>query len=319
MRGDTSSGNVPAEKAVIGTYAESEEQLKHIGYLVESIREFGGRFASTMVRIYIPEKTRPTLDSLVSVLESQGTSIIEVAVAEESEWLFYAGKVFAAALAETEATGNAEILIWLDDDTIVMSEPGLFLLPDTIDFAYRPVMHNRSGSLWGQATDPFWSRIYELSRLSDSVLFPMTTPADLQTIRAYFNAGLLVVRPERGILRGWAGSFRTLYGDSLIAAACREDQIKRIFLHQMALVGPVFHGTTRDRMMELPSTYNYPIFFRSMYGGEVDFESIDDVVTLRYDVYFRNPEEDWVQKLRGNPDKIAWLGKRLGSNQQTAH
>jgi hypothetical protein len=142
----------------------------------------------------------------------------------------------------------------------------------------------------------------------------MTTPADRQVINAYFNAGLLVVRPERGILRGWGEGFRELCRDPELTAMCRESVDNRIFLHQTALVGAVLHRLSRDEMIELPDTYNYPMFFKRMYGAKSEFDSLGDVVTLRYDVYFRNPEPDWADQLKGPSQQLEWLKGHLSES-----
>jgi hypothetical protein len=173
-------------------------------------------------------------------------------------------------------------------------------------------MHNRSGTLYGQPPNEFWNRIYDKLKIDNSLLFPMVTPADQQTINAYFNAGLLVVRPELGILRAWGESFKVLYEDSVLAKMCEDDITHRIFLHQTALVGAVLHRLGQDEMVELSLQYNYPIFFHHQFDATSAFESIEDVVTLRYDIYFRDPDPQWASKLKGDAQKIAWLKARVG-------
>jgi hypothetical protein len=140
----------------------------------------------------------------------------------------------------------------------------------------------------------------------------MVTPADRQTIRAYFNAGILVVRPERGVLRKWSRDFAVLYGDSVLADMCRENVTYRIFLHQTALVGAVLNTLKQGEMQELSESYNYPLFFHHQYEAEKEFDSLDEIVTLRYDVYFRDPDPNWKQKLRGPAEITNWLIARLG-------
>jgi hypothetical protein len=227
-------------------------------------------------------------------------------------WFYYAAKVFAAARAEEQAEGRGGILAWLDEDTIVLQEPEAFALQPGRALAYRPVMHKNIGTLYAQPVDDFWARIYRKLSVPDSALFPMITPADGDTIRPYFNAGLLVVRPERGILRRWAEDFTVLAGDTVLVSMSREDRFKRIFLHQTALVGAILNRAAREEMLELPAQYNYPLFFKEMYGASHAFDDIADVVTLRYDVYFRDPAPDWKQRLKGPPDRISWLIERLG-------
>jgi hypothetical protein len=227
-----------------------------------------------------------------------------------------AGKVFAAARAESSAVGRAGVLAWLDEDTVVLEEPRDFRLPRGVSLGYRPVMHKRIASLHAEPPDGFWSRVYEKLGVSPSAAFPMVTPADSQVVRAYFNAGLLVVRPERGILRHWVEAFPVLYGDTAIVRMCRQDRVKALFLHQAALAGAILHDVKRAEMRELPASYNFPLFFKEMYGARREFHSIAGVVTMRYDTYFRDPAPDWRERLQGPPEVVAWLGARLGGSQR---
>jgi len=299
---------------VFATYAESEEGLRQVLYLAESIRAFAGRFSDSPVWVYVPADLDVTDEEVVNQLRVLGVEIRTSDAPDDAKWFYYAGKVFAAGIAEAAATAKATVLVWMDEDTIVLQEPADFALGEGVGFAYRPVMHNRSGSLYSEPPDSFWSRIYDKLSIDSSSLFPMVTPADRQTIRAYFNAGLLVVRPENGILGKWGESFEVLYGDSVLAGMCREDVEKRIFLHQTALVGAVLHTLERDAMIELSDRYNYPMFFEKMFGAESEFDSIEDVVTLRYDVYFRKPDPNWSEQLKGPAEIISWMKERLGND-----
>ena len=97
--------------------------------------------------------------------------------------------------------------------------------------------------------------------------------------------------------------------------ACRTEVTWRIFLHQTALVGPVINTLDRSALLELPDSYNYPIFFKKMYGAEEEFDDLTDVVTLRYDIYFRDPEPDWYTRLKGPDKSITWLKNRLSGSK----
>ncbi|UCD17820.1 MAG: hypothetical protein JSV44_02645 [Candidatus Zixiibacteriota bacterium] len=306
------ANHVPA--IIFAIYSESDEALFHARLLAESIRTFAGKYKDSPVWVYIPENLQGRTDETINEMQKLGVEIRTSRTPDDAQWFYYAGKVFAAGKAEAAAEGKAAVLVWMDEDTIVLREPIDFALNKAIGFAYRPVMHNRSGSLYAKPPDPFWSRIYGKLTLDPDSLFAMVTPADRQTIRAYFNAGLLVVRPGRKILRNWGEQFKILYRDSVLAEMCRENVTYRIFLHQTALVGAVMHTLEKDAMVELSDRYNYPIFFKKMYGAESEFDSIEDVVTLRYDIYFRKPDPDWSDQLIGPADKIAWMKQRLGGN-----
>jgi hypothetical protein len=103
-----------------------------------------------------------------------------------------------------------------------------------------------------------------------------------------------------------------LYRDPALVEMCRKDQRTRVFLHQAALSGAIMNHLKRDEMALLSEGYNYPIFFEQMYGAEKEFNGLEGVVTLRYDVYFRNPAPDWSKKLKGPTATVAWLAERLG-------
>lgn len=300
------------EDLIFAVFAGSEEQLGHAVLLAESIRTFAGRHRDRPVRIYVPRKGIERSEDLGARLRKEKAELYRSDAPDEALWFHYASKVYAAAQAEAQAEDHGQILAWLDEDTIVLEEPlGFDLSPDQA-LAYRPVTHKNIGSLYSEPVDDFWGRIYRRLEVPESALFPMITPADGDTIRPYFNAGLVVVRPERGILRRWAGDFEKLYTDSALVSWCRQDLPRRIFLHQAALAGAILNLVNREEMLELSRWYNYPLFFKEMYGADEAFDTIDQVVTLRYDVYFRDPTPDWRERLKGPPDKVDWLIRKLG-------
>ena len=302
-------------RLLVGSFAETAEALEDTLYLAESLRTFGGGMKNAPVRIYAPEALIEAQPGLVGKIKAQGADVRTSRAPEDALRFPFSRKVFASAQAEKEAEGGAEILAWLDEDTIVLDEPRDFILPKGIALGYRPVMHQRIGSLFDEPPDAFWSRVYETLAVPASAIFPVVTPADGKKLRAYFNAGMLVVRPERGILRRWAEAFPLLYRDPVFDEWCRKDQVKLIFLHQAALAGAILARIRREEMVDLGPRYNYPIFFKEMYGAQREFRSVADLVTLRYDVYFQNPAPDWADRLEGPPEKIAWLRGRLGRSR----
>ncbi len=304
--------NQMTNKIVFATYAADSEELRHCLIFAVSVREFAGSFSEVPIRIYHPRESLATLNSTQqSLAESLQVALIGASMPASATEIPYAGKTFAAAQAEDEVASSSQVLAWFDEDTIVMSDPAELQLSDTIAFAYRPVMHLLIGSLYSQPPDEFWRQVFQVTEVSDSSLFPMKTVVDEQTIRPYFNAGLIVVRPKRGILRRWSEFFQALYSDSLVNSQCASDRRKRIFLHQVALACAVLKSVSKAEMRELSHRYNYPLFFKEMFGAKNEFDNLTDVVTLRYDAYFRNPSPDWAERLAGPPDKVSWLRIQL--------
>jgi hypothetical protein len=301
-----------ARPVVFASYAGDGEQLRNTLVLVESIRTFGGRFSDAPVWIYTTPSVLKTQENLVKSLVRLGAEARPSEAPADARTVPYSGKVFAAARAETAAKGAVSILVWMDEDTAVLMEPRELALVRGKTLGYRPVTHRNIGSLYSEKPDAFWRRVYEKLSVPESAVFPMKTVADGATIRPYFNAGLLAVRPERGLMSAWAEAFSALYRDPVLAGICAKDERARIFLHQAALSGAIVKRLGRSEMAPLPDGYNYPLFFEKRYDADKAFDDLDGVVTLRYESSFKNPAPDWSAKLKGPAATVSWLEKRLG-------
>jgi hypothetical protein len=300
-----------SSKIIFAGFAEGAEQLSHMQVFVESVRKFAGRFRDAPVWIYIPEGSTEKYKKILEKISALHAEITESSAPDAAQEYYFSRKVFAAAEAEAKAANTTEILAWLDEDTIILKEPNDFFLPKEKSLGYRPVMHQNIGSLYSEPPDVFWSRVYKNLSIPESALFSMVTPADQKTLRPYFNAGLLVLRPERGILRKWPENFKKLYEDPVFAEMCQKDVYKRIFLHQTALVGAILNTLKKEEMLEFSPNYNYPLFFHEKFEATRKFGDISEAITTRYDIYFRDPSPGWSERLKGPEEIISWLKEKF--------
>jgi hypothetical protein len=284
--------------------------------MAQSIRSFGGKYKDAPIRVYVPTGLAEQAPETAARLRELDVEVRPSEAPEDASWFYYSAKVFAAARAEAEARGKVEILAWLDEDTIVLREPDEFILAEGKNLGYRPVMHKNIGLLYTEPVDAFWGRAFDLLAVPETSLFPMVTPADGDTLKPYFNAGCLIVRPEGGLMARWVDCWRVLYKDSLLTEMCRTDVKKRIFIHQVALAGAILTHLEREETTELSSRVNYPIFFEQMFGAKRVFDDITDVVTFRHESYFRKPAPDWDKRLKGPTDRIAWMKKHLAAQKR---
>jgi hypothetical protein len=313
----TAAATVDQQRMIIATFAEQEPDLARIRIMIESIRRFAGRFKDTPVWVYLTEGLLASESGLLEKIESLGAGFRLGEAPEEATWFYLSRKVFAAAQAEEAAAGKADILAWLDVDTIFLQEPDEFLLPKGKSLGFRPVMHRNISPLYDEPLDEFWKRAYEDMAIPESLVFPMITVADEDRIRPYINAGCLVVRPERGLLRKWAETFALLYKDPAMKEMCRQEERRRIFIHQVALSGAVMKHLKRDEMLELSDRVNYPIFFGEMFGAKKYFHDISEAVTIRYESFFVDPPADWEKTLSGPADRIDWLKEQYQKSHKT--
>ena len=258
-------------------------QLVEALALAESIRSFGGGLSRAPIRLYLLENKVTSDPSLARKCGELGVALFSFQAPPENLAYPFAAKIIAAARAEEELAGKTDILVWMDPDTVVWREPSDFLLDKKFVLGYRPVMHQLIGSSFDQPLDDFWSRLYHMLGVNPESLFPMVTPVDRITIRPYINAGLLVLRPERGVLRKWLEAFNIISADPVLQDMCRQDQRKLVFLHQAALAGAVLVSVGREAMTELPEAYNYPLNLQAQIPAERRLTTLDGLTTLRYD------------------------------------
>lgn len=297
---------------IIGTYVSSEEEMKYVGILDESLRAFGGKYRDSNILLFVPESNFDKLSQVPLIADKARIDPHPLRIDPQSQAFFYTGKVFAAARAEQIAERKDQILVWMDSDTIILRQPDEFDLEESICFGFRPVMHNLMSSFYHEPPTDFWKRVYALLAISEEKFFPMLTHTDNQEIRPYFNCGIMAVRPRKGILRKWLEYWKILYTDPVFIQQAQEEKLVKIFLHQVALVGAVLNLAGIDEMIRLSDNINYPLFFKEMFGAEHEYDNLTNVTTLRYDIYFRNPAPDWASRLTGPEDIISWLSAHLG-------
>jgi hypothetical protein len=299
-------GSNKMEEIVFATYAQDKPELEQAIVLAKSLRSFGGGLKDSPFWLYLPAEAPELAVRAEGLAKDLNIETKSSPTPESAGWFYYSGKTFAAGNAEAAASGNYKILAWLDADNIIAQEPKDFILGKGISFGWRPVMLKHFGSDYNKPPDEFWSRLYEKLSVKSENIFPIITPVDNQQIRAYFNAGMLIVRPEKGILRKWTLFYEKLYNDTYFQEECKKDIKKRIFLHQTALAGAVLNMLKREEMSMFDDRYNYPFFFFNKYPVEKQFKSLDEAVTIRHDGIMYQ-DKQWKEKMKDNSKIAEWI------------
>ena len=287
-------------------YGEDERESR---ILAESIRKFGGDDSSCPIWVMLPNgqiseaarRALLALDAQVFPFE------IDPAVLEFP----FAGKVLAAAEAEVLAGDQTASLVWMDSDTILVGDATDLLLKEGISLAYRPVMVTLISSLYDQPVDAFWEQVYRYCSVPPERAFATTTVIDEKKIRAYFNAGLLAVRPDKGLLRAWRDNFIRLYLQADFQKFYQEHDLYRIFAHQAILAGTALSQLERGEFYELSSKYNFPIHLIDKLPTERRPKRLNDLVTCRYDVFERLASPEWRNSIRVEEPLLGWLDDQL--------
>jgi hypothetical protein len=272
--------------------------------LVNSLRQWGGRFCRATCLILEPEQS-PLSAAARHVLTGLAANIILFRLPDAALDFPYAPKVFAAA--EAEAYAGNEPLVWMDSDTLVLGQPDEFVLPPGKSIGCCPVQLKNISSPMNDPPDAFWQAIYTACDVSPERIFPVTSTVDRLEIRAQFNAGLLVVQPKAGLLHVWRDNFEMLFCADEFKPFYAENRLYQIFIHQAILSATLLACRSIDRFQLFSPRYNVPIFLRR---GLPDL--IPGPTTCRYDElsFFQNPT--WSSGEAETDSKIAAVLETIG-------
>ncbi len=277
--------------------------------LAESIRAFAGSFAQAPVWLLTPDIEKQLSTTFKERLLALDISLVPFKIDREILRFPLAGDVFAAALAESRAYNQADLLAWLGGNTLVIQEPKDFLLPEGKALGFRPVHHTLVGSRYDEPLDPFWTLIYRCCNVPKTRVFPMMTHVDGTRIRPYFNAGLLVVRPERRLLQAWRDTFFRVYEEPSFQKFYQKDERYAVFVHQAVLSGVILSAFETSEIQELPSTYNYPLHLYAQDVTDHRPSSLEELVTFRHEGFYNDPE--WMNKIPAGEPLKQWIVKCL--------
>jgi len=271
--------------------------------LASSIRRFGGMYADAPIWILIPRGRSPFSERTQATLHQLDVNLVPFDVTDPVLSFPFGGKVFAAGMAESSLESDGGLLVWMDSDTIVLREPREFVIADNISLGYRPVMLKNISSLYDETVNEFWQIIFETCGTPEGHIFPMETTSDKVIIRPQFNAGLLVVRPGRGLLRAWAENFAACYEHPILQKYYQKHILYKIFVHQSVLSATLLARLEQEEMQDLGPEVNLPVFLEG--------KREDTATSLRYDDFRFFSEPDWESKICLDEERMAWLREQI--------
>lgn len=277
--------------------------------LAESIRRFGGGLAGSPVHYYLPDYGKTLTAPTVERLQRLDVHLVPFPINRQRLEFFFMGQLAALALAEERTDGQADLLVWMDSNTLLLQEPSDLLLPPGASLGCRPVHHLLLGSRYDLPPDPFWTQIYASCRVPPERIFPMRPVVEDIQMRPYINAGFLAVRPEKRLLRRWYHAFLALYQEPVFQAFQRQDERYVIFMHQSVLAGVMLAHLKREEIHELPETYNYPVHLYENDDTPRRPARLDDLVTFRHEGF--DTGFDWRHNMPASDALRAWLEEKL--------
>jgi hypothetical protein len=137
----------------------------------------------------------------------------------------------------------------------------------------------------------------------------MKTHIDGQELRPYFNAGMIVTKPDNRLFETWHDTFFSVYQEPELQELYRKDERYLIFIHQALLSGIIMKTFAQNEIVELPGTYNYPIHLHREDITEGRPVLIDELVTVRHEGFYKDP--DWMKKIPASDSLKQWVIEQL--------
>lgn len=288
--------------------------------LCESIRRYAGRYSRSRILAFAPRPglgvdaaTRRALEDLrVDYIdEPLNTTCLEYAPAN---------RVFAGAYAEKHV--DTDFVVVTDSDTVWLDE---LELPRDADAAVRPVDSKGSATRGpGDRFEAYWQRMADMCGTSLDRLPLVRSTIGNEHIRVSYNAGLTVVRRDKGILTRCADLFAASVsagmrpyrgtGMNIFASTGHVGEAGSEYWgsSQTALTLAIWAST--DRVLHYPDWYNVPLHLVAA-EGDIDPRWLaHPPVHLHYHWMF-GPQHheiamELLVKLGVSVDRIEWLKSR---------
>ena len=218
---------------------------------------------------------------------------------------------------------RSEWVAVLDSDTVFLDEPRL---PIDADVAVRPV--DMKGSTTEGPHDPlneYWTDIARLGGTTVECLPFVRTTIDMRRIRASYNAGLVLVRRDKGILRKCADLFA-----ASVSAGLRPLRGAGLDIHastgHVGVGGSEYWGSSQaaaalaiwsltQRVHHYPDHYNVPLHLLAARPEIEPRWLAAPPLHVHYHWMFSSPDEGraltTLRTLRVSPEQIEWLRARL--------
>ncbi len=292
--------------SIIGS---SETEGTNAILFAESVRAFAGSLSKVPIWYLTPESEMQLSSSVKNNLGRLNVNLIPFQLDRNVLEFPFAGQVFAKALAEVTASSQTKLLAWMNTNSMILKEPKEFLLDDEKVLGYRPVHHTLVGSRYEEPLDQFWTLIYDFCGVSEDQVFPMTAHVDGEKIRPYFNAGILITRPENQLFRKYRDVFLRMYQKPEFQEFYRKDDRYAVFMHQAVLSGVIISSLSADTMQELPPEYNYPLHLHSEDVTDQRPSGMEELVTCRHEGF--HTDLGWEAKIPAGEYLKQWIANHL--------
>jgi hypothetical protein len=165
--------------------------------MIESLRRYGGKFATAPVIAVTPRFGPPLLKSTLQTFNNLNVIYLRHQSKTSYSWFKFLNKPLALVAAEEHITSEA--VGWLDSDLLFLAEPEKLTLLPSEDFLGFPVESKEMGTIGpGDPYEPIWKDFCRIVGIDIDDLPWIITAQTNERVRLYFNGGIFVYRRSTG-------------------------------------------------------------------------------------------------------------------------
>jgi hypothetical protein len=290
-------------KLVFVMLVSSPAEEKQANILINSIRDFGGRYSDCPVYVFVSD----TFNAPCRSIKALNVTFIPLDVSDTLPDYPFLHKVMACARAEELLLGKSETMVWMDVDALVLKEPDEFCLDKKKKIAIRPVnLRNNVGLPVNSPADPYWQKIYDYTGLKTVKVPAVETLVDTQMVRIYLNCAVFSIRPDQGILREWKRLFLLLVDDRDFQSKACITWNHKIFLHQAVLSAVISSRIKENQIQWFSQKAGYPLHHHCQLPHEKRVANLNQLESLVYEKLWYVP--NWViSVIRVDEPLRTWL------------
>ena len=253
-------------------YLESMSKL-----LASSLREFGGKFRDVPIFSYQPRKKFKISPETIAFFEKNNVEYVDIELNQDFCDYSFANKLLSSA--HREINTNAEILVFLDSDVLVVNEPKEFADFGNADVILRPVdMKNIGAENSEDKNAVYWDSLYKLLNVENRR--NVSTTVTNVKIWEYYNTGHIVTFANNNLFRTANENFIKVMDAGIIPDSGLS------FVEQS-----VFSATVSQRELKVKhfgKEYNYPIHIENQIkNSDYIVNSFDSLVSIHYHDVFK--------------------------------
>jgi len=268
--------------------------------MAESLRRWGGRLADAPILCVSPRFHLPLQRSILARFDELGITHIDRNQNHQLSWYRFINKPLA--LIEARQATDAENLVWLDADVLVLDEPDSFLETNS-DFAAIFTGGDMATTSLSHPLNAYWRET--CGRLGLELEELPWVEADGRRVRYCIQAGVFRIRRRSPVVDHYLGNLEALMDSRVVPS------VHGLFYHEtMALTLAPF--TSGSSWSELPRSHNLVI---SGVSEDGQIKGLESARILHYQAgFFSATRNELLSALgRCRPDRLAWLEERISA------